>query len=591
MILDINQVMDIQKSPLEILMDEINSANQLMLRLDDFVFSAPEPSTLPNVSINTKVLMSPKQVSAFYNSIEIHYKRMDLATIFGNYLAEVDFTTELMLSELIAQFNTVFGINLTDDDYYEQLLPVRDPLMPGAVLSVQITAKPDSYLFMGNYLFQFGPRAVVTDTDAVVRRYYTFTKSNPVNTYCDDLIVLDANGVPDAAFFLLRNARETTQFRVTESFLLQDNSLVIHGSFATMLDLDEDGTYTAGTFGTLILDPSGAVLRAFQDRSFGTGSTGINYADKASQWVYFLDTANAIADNESQLYRYNQFGVQDITFDPTDLAYVPKMIAFGTSGKFYTVSHTFEGPVASNGNIVGSQIRIDKFNNDGSRDTDFTFIELTMSGLADPLEVVEVKETPSGLWVALLPTEQTGGLSEIPLINGIGVLDINESDVRAVGPVFKFSLDGEWDRTYKNDLLNNTPETIYVPTLSNVLPGDNVLANAGTGVVFFTHHQNPITGNVHRSPIAFTDKGDLSLLSGDSYMAQYYWTRAKEIAVLSNGDIISWGEAKLRKTTGGWTAPEHVITRYRNNGKPLAIIYRKATGNSLSKVIVFEKPL
>ena len=171
--------LDISLSPEEIIFQKLNAVSGLNLNYNDFVFSDPESIT-SNPSYpdaNSKVVITPKAISKFYNSFTVYYRRIDISEIFNNPYASIPRGTGTKLSDLIPSINLEYNVNFTSRDYQEANLPAIDPLDPDAVVKVNFVTKQESLLFIGSYELELNrivtrPNARLPETASI----YIITK-------------------------------------------------------------------------------------------------------------------------------------------------------------------------------------------------------------------------------------------------------------------------------------------------------------------------------------------------------------------------------------------------------------------------------
>lgn len=146
-------VSNFKQANAKILLDLVNADNEATLTtpltVDQVSFSAPvvvgAPGTLP-----TKVTMTGVAAEGFKGSAELTYNRVNLNFMNpeGTEDLFVEVTTETQISQVIAQLNERFGIQLTADDVVEGALPAAPA--EGQVAPFTITAAAGSLVWTGS---------------------------------------------------------------------------------------------------------------------------------------------------------------------------------------------------------------------------------------------------------------------------------------------------------------------------------------------------------------------------------------------------------------------------------------------------------
>lgn len=569
---DLQAPLDITKTPLEIIMEQINVENNTELLASDFTFSDPEVVTLVFSEANTKVKITPKVTSVYYGSRDIYYKRMDISQILNNELVEIIPASETLLSQLIPQINSAFGINLTADDYNDTTLPVVNPADPDAVLSVAINIKPTSYLFFGTGNLVIGSRIRPVDEVGVSRDYYIVTDHGANAVYTNTLKVFDTVYNNSQTFQLFRNCFDITKFRIDDIIVLSNTDICIRGEFGfdAAIGVTPLQTYDVKT---VIMSNLGNVKVADTGYLFGDVSFRKFITNNAVDKVYVIDTANVIGTNPSRLYRYNNDGSLDTAFNPVSLSYVPDCVAISPDGKFYTASPERNGALPASPTVTDRHIRIDRFLTTGAIDPSFTPLTITSTGSAPVTPVVSIKPINYlGCWVLLKPINgvSTGGntpiINLLPLVPGTTAID------GSFNPVFRFNADGSYNTQFKPLLLNNEPSSIFIDSVDTKV-GDSLVNGTNTVVSYVTNHVNSINGYTYREPVSFDSTGKpLSNISALN-SGEIRWDSILQMSGLTNGNSIVTGIARQKKLSGGWGNPLATAAVYNKNSQLLRIMY------------------
>lgn len=562
---NISLPLDILKSSEEILMGAINEENRTSYDYNEFVYSNVTPVVLQNSEVNTSIVLTPKIGSLYYNSKTVYYRRMSFQEIYASSQIEIEIGSRTLLSELIPEINLYYGINLTEDDYIEQTLPVPDPLNPELRLSVVLQAKADSILFRGNVDLILNEASPVLDNDNVERKYFMVVDTEDTTVYRNTIVCINSDLIPVESFKPLKNATNITLFNIYNVIGLSNGNMVLRGEFEFNASIN--GPVQSYVVNQVIITPQGNVILATNDPIFGNvADIYKHYSHTDGEYIYVIDNNDTIGVQASKVYRYNLFGVLDTGFSITGITYVPTMLAISRSGKIYTVSDVYLDTT--------KKIRIDKLLSDGTIDTNFVPVIFEITSNDDPLSIADIKVVDGGgFYVVVNPIEGVSSIDPCPVINGVPVIPGGNTQIYAYNPVFKFLNTGAKDPNFNNELKNNAGVSIYKHTGSNMQVGDNVIAPNSNGVVFFTHTANPITGYDHRSPISFDASGNQIHISGNAYASQIRWDSAKQMHYQSNGKLVVYGKAMLRLPTGGWSELRSIVALYLKSGELDEIIY------------------
>lgn len=568
--------LDITKAPEQILMDKFNAINALNLTVDDWVFGEPESSTLPDY--NTKVVLSPKITSQWFASFTLYYNRMNIETILDNDLVSVPRGNATMLSEVMTDLNTLYGLNIQPEDYFDTPLSILDPQDPDAEVPVTFSCKPGSFLFYGSYQLTLNRVVPVVDpvtTDAadiyvvVNQAFEAVDKST--------LVCNSSDGQAIANFRFLRNVATKTLIRIDSMLRLKNNDLVLFGSF--QFQSDYMGSLQSYDANSIIISPSGAVKNVQNNLFAGELGGCKRYYSHGSDYVYILDVNNQRGLNSNRLYRCNQDGSYDLGFNSPDLTYVPRLVHPTKEGRFYTVSDIFYGLWDHDNNagtpaISVPQRRIDRFTEDGLIDPSWTPTIIRATGGQTPWDVADIDQNyvaglPNGLYIAFEPTSSPNSQGQVPVINGVSMIPGGEPEYGFL-PVAKLLQSGLIDSAFNPRQVSYSPEAIYDST--GVDLAEDCIASTETGCVFMTSIKNPITGYLQRLPLYFKADGSLVRLAGDEYVNTYRWTNVAKIYALSSGSFVAYGTARLFDPVGGWQDPRDVVVTYQKDSRAQGVV-------------------
>lgn len=550
----------------KILMDAVNYENQTSYDYNDFIYGEPESASLLNTIINTKIRITPKVGTLYYNSKDFFYRRMDLGQIYETSKISIQVGSRTLLSELIPEINEYYGINLKPGTYVDQVLPVEDPQNPGAPLIVALQANPGALLFQGVALIELNTTPAVLEEDRFDRRVYILVDNEDASIYQNTVVVYDTKFEPVTTFTLLRNCTNVTQFNATKIIPLSNGNIALRGVFK--FDSVLSGSNVTYDVNSIILAPNGAVIKIGNPHLFGPAGITNWYGHYSDPHKYVIDTANEInTDTTTKTYRYTNDGELDITFVATGLGYVPQHITTDKSGRIYTASDPY--------NASGWKLRIDRLLASGILDPNYTPIIFEIAGVGQPLGIIQMRVNElNELFVALRPVTGVSSLDPSPIINGETVIPGNTTQVYGYTPVFKFKETGVWDKSFKNENLNIAPTAIYDTTGSNMLPNDNVIGVDGNVVMFYTNIINPITGFRQRMPLSFDKYGTPIRLAGQDYESQVRWDSTKQLLGLTNGRAIAFGMGYTKNPSGGWSALTPLVAAYFKNASGMKIIHK-----------------
>lgn len=567
-----NDPIDIEKSQIEILMDQINVINNINLNHSDFVFSLPIPVTLPLTDINTKVTLTPVIASGYFNARDVYYKRIDVAQLFNNDLIEIIVTTETLLSELIDQINDKYGINLTATDYVDAPLPVNDPLILNPTVTVAI--RPESYIYVGTGGLILGPRVRPVDDSGFVRNIAIITDTDEGVGYINEVMMLDTNYQVAGYFDLLRNTVSVDTFQTTKLLALPNGKFYLGGNFEFDAAIGVSPLQTHIATG-LIIDSNGLIEVVSATPLFGAGVSSRYGINRNINSVYLADTDNLVTPtNPQRLYRFNLDGTRDNTFNPTGISYQPVIVRVADDGKLYTVSDEFTAPLVSDPLITAKQIRVDRLNSDGTADNTFSTIYIRSTGLVDVTPVVDILPiTGGGGFICLKPIHGLGVTGNYPIVNDIPFVTGGEPTDSSFNPVFRFNQSGGLVTTFKNVLLNNNPNTVMIDHVS-IKENDSVLSFADNKLILLTNRINPLTGHTHRAPVCFNTSGSIINIAPDRIASDVRWSSIVSFNRFSNGKFIIVGQGTRKLANGGWSTAEYMVASYNQSGQLVSVGFK-----------------
>lgn len=588
---DLNAPLDITKTQVQILMEQINVENNTELLASDFTFSAPEVATILFSDANTKVKLTPKVTSLYYGSRDIFYKRMDISKILSNENVEIIPTpAQTLLSHLIPQINSAFGINLTADDYNDTTLPVVNPVNPDAVLSVVVNIKPTSYLFFGTTNLVIGAKIRPVDEVGVSRDIYVVSTEGANTVYTNTLKVFDTVYNNSQTFQLFRNCFDVTKFRIDNVIVLSNTDICLRGEFGFDAAI---GTAPLQTYDvtSVIVSALGNVKAASVPYLFGDQTFNKYFTHKVIDKVYTIDTADIIGTNASKVYRYNNDGSLDTAFNMPSLSYVPTTIAIAQDGKIYTASPELTGPPPATPTTPTNHVRIDRFLPSGLIDPTFNAITITSTGSSAVTPVVAIKPiTLLGIWVLLKPINGVSTAGNAPVVNLLPLVPGSTANDGSFNPVLRFNIDGAYNSQFKPLLLNNEPTSVFIDSVETVA-GDSILNGTNAVVSYVTNHVNSVNGYTYRELISYDSAGKQISNITALNTGELKWDTLQQVVNLSNGNNIVRGIGRKRLTTGGWSNPIPTVAIYNKESQLLRTIYAPLSSGTpfvISKIAVNE---
>lgn len=578
-----NNPLDISKPAIEILMDKINSLNLTTLDSDDFLFSTPVEETIPYATYNTKVVITPKATSGFYNKRDIFYKRMDIAQIINNRDVIITVTTETMLSELIPQINSGYGINLTADDYADTAIPAA---VPGEQHSVIINITTGSYLFVGIVELLLGERLAQIDDSGYVRNYFIVTDSEEPAVYENKLIVLDSDFEVSSSLVPFRNASTVDKFRIDKLILLSNNDIFLSGEFEFSAAVGLD-PLTAIVCTSVILSPSG-LIKSYSDTPLFGLDTIENYnTNPLVDDVYVIDATGIMGINTNNLYKYTNDGLRDATYNAAGLAYTPTIVRLCDDGKLYTVSQQYIAPLISDPLTNAKHIRIDRLNIDGTLDSGFSTVYIRSTGIDDVTPVLDLIPVSSSGFIAVLkPIHSVATSGPSPIVNDVSFVSGSDPVDCSFNPIFKINQDGTLNTNFINLMPNNDPSSVFLD--SAVFEEDNrILSYSKNKTTLLTNRINPISGYTHRAPVSFTGEGKFINIAPSKLASDIRWIRTEKLIRLATGKFIVFGEGYSRLPAGGWSSGSALAAMY-NEDSQLEYVFYKPVVAGISTPLIYN---
>lgn len=135
----------------EVLLEAIKKKYHYSLDKDDVGFSDPERVTVPNPTHNTIIYIGPKATSGYYGIKKIYYNRIHVSELGRIRVAK---GTATKVSELLPSINLKYGIQVKNEDIFDEVLPDITP--PQTEVEVNFKFRDTSVVFYGNSKIQLG---------------------------------------------------------------------------------------------------------------------------------------------------------------------------------------------------------------------------------------------------------------------------------------------------------------------------------------------------------------------------------------------------------------------------------------------------
>lgn len=142
--------MNYNLAPDALLMELINRTNGTSFTPGQLSFGTPVALTGENDLRNTAVMASPALLSPFLSTVMLHYDRLDLAELALDRDTSFERFGAMMISDLLPQINTRYGVALTSADIVDAPLPPAT----GEPVEVVLQAVQASLVWQGSATYQ-----------------------------------------------------------------------------------------------------------------------------------------------------------------------------------------------------------------------------------------------------------------------------------------------------------------------------------------------------------------------------------------------------------------------------------------------------
>ena len=585
-------VLDITKPAPETLLQKYNALNAINVDYDEVVSEAPVVSAKPGY--NTAVTFKPKLLSKWLNGDTIYYNRIDIATVLNNPRVSIPRGAAVNISDTIATINTLFGINLVAEDYFDNPLPAIDPLDPDAEATVAFSCKPGSFFFYGSLQITYNKLIPSTDTpseDPV--DVYSLIQDPTDPVYKSRVVCHSVEGREVSAFKFLRNAVTVTEADADYMLRIKNGDMVIFGSFKfrAAIGTEPEKDYVSTS---IIIDRTGKIIKS---GTMATNLFGSNYAMKyeyypESDYIYAIDTSNAIGINPSCLYRYDLSGQLDVAFTAPDLDYVPTRVKACVDGKFYAVSGLLYGPWDTDNDpqtpdVQSPEYHIDRYLATGVKDGTFNRTVIRTTGGNAPWAVIDIApivgaaNAPDGYYAYLKPPAVTDSTGDCPVINGVSMIPGNEPTYGFL-PLIKITQFGLIDTNFnvKQPYLHGS--ALYNPDAGTIAAGSAALVAFADSVVYMAPVENPLTNYRGFAPIHVSALGVVSTYGGQEYLDAPRWSGFKAIYGAGPKGFVVLGECKQKIPTGGYAGATGTVASYFKDARAKVLV--KSVASNLMSI-------
>jgi hypothetical protein len=527
--------------------NQINSANAISLSPYDFTLSPPSDySNAQYPTLNTQITITPAELTGYTGSMTVYYNRINISQVLGTQSTSiVPAINATLLSDIIPQINTAYGLDLQTGDYTDAPLPVIPVTQTTPEpISVTIAIDPACLKYTGtyNYILNYQNNSTtlqVSPNNPNARALIVF--NTPSATLINQQVMLfNLYGQQDTSFSLAINASNITTFTIASSFYEKTtNTLYLNGVFDLTYTIGV--TQTTGNYTTLILNSQGFITQGLVTPLFNL-ETGFNWAVNRYLGLYYA--FNSTASPSLSLVRYLPTGLVDTTFVP-NIPYAPVSVFPQAGGNIYIVSTAFIAVNPYNtAQIAQPLVRIDRLLSTGQLDSTFNTVYLSASIIGNNIcTVTDILETSVGT-VELLVNELSGyGVnSNVPVINNTPIVPTNSTSGSTVTwtPLISLLMNGSINVSFNNVLNSYTSSVISIdPTKTNTPSLNLNFYNGRTS--FWAYVKNPINAQSCFVPLSFDIFGNPYYYSLQSYQNLPIYQSMSVINTYSDGTYVIKG--------------------------------------------------
>lgn len=160
-------ITDFTKLPKQIIVDLINYDNDTALAPELLTFGNPTVITGIN---NTSLIVTAVPDIHYEGSVTLNYNRIDIGTIPGIRNTNLAIGTATRISDLIPAINAKYQINLTADDYIDEILPVFITNDVNEIQTFELYTNPNSLIFIRDITFNLVRNRILLSS-VIVNRF------------------------------------------------------------------------------------------------------------------------------------------------------------------------------------------------------------------------------------------------------------------------------------------------------------------------------------------------------------------------------------------------------------------------------------
>lgn len=587
-------ILDISKLPQVILLEKYNAMNAINVDYDEVVFATPVVSTKPGY--NTSATFTPKLLSRWLNGDTIYYNRINIASVLINPKVSIPRGNAANISDTITTINTLFGINLRAEDYFDNPLPAIDPLDPDAEVTVTFSCKPGSYLFYGSLQITYNklvPTAESPTEDPV--DIYSIVQDAADPVYKSKVVCYSIEGREVTNFKFLRNAVTVTESDANFMLRIKNGDMVIFGNFQYRAAIGQEAEKNHVST-VIVIDRTGKVLRSgtLATNLFGSNHPMVYEYYPESDYIYALDTTNAIGTNTSRLYRFDLQGQIDVAFTAPDVSYVPTQIKVCADGKFYAVTGLMSGMWDFDNDpgtpdVSAPEYRIDRYLTSGVKDGTYNQTVIRTTGGNAPWEVIAIapvlgaSNAAEGLYIYLKPPAVTNSTGNCPVVNGVSMIPGNEPEYGFL-PLIKLSQFGLIDTNFQIKQPFTHGTSLYNPDAGAVSAGRSALVAFPDSVVYVAPVKNPLTGYAGFAPIHVSALGAVTTYAGQEYYDTLRWSAFDSLYPAGPNGFVVLGQAKLKIPAGGYETAKSTVGAYYRDARFKTLVNSVVSSKSIADI-------
>lgn len=281
-------LLDITKSPLELIIDKLNLTYSRQFKASDFVLSDPEPAN-EDAPEQTRVFLRPTISSVYYNSFAVVYNRVRVSDLMF-FDSQLKSNGKSTLYQLLPFINAAYGVNITENDVHDALIEYTLNGNTDSLGTVAIRAKANSHLFVGEVYVRMNVKSSdgvsVNEDD---RTYFTFSAlyepsglipgMREVRAFCQNTLGEKADE------FVLAGENNKLYTAATGSFIAfkkdNNNFVLLSQQFTVVTNSD---LATRRDYKMIEIDPKGDIV------STGQPNTSLYLPADAGNGCYRVET-------------------------------------------------------------------------------------------------------------------------------------------------------------------------------------------------------------------------------------------------------------------------------------------------------------